>query len=65
MHQTPRPSNSTAPASRDLIRVAMSDSDGGNRPGGNSGGNQPGGPNQPQLPPNRGGRQVFGWVLAA
>ena len=64
MHETPSQFNS--PSLRSELRIAMSDSDGGNRSGGTGGnrpdGNQPGGP--PPLPPNRGGRQVFGWVLA-
>jgi cell division protease FtsH len=41
------------------IRIEMSDQDGGNRPGGSP---PPGGP---AMPPNRGGRQVFSWVIAA
>jgi cell division protease FtsH len=65
MHEMPSQNHSLI--RRGDLRVEMSDSDGGNRqggnrPGGNDGGNQPGGP--PPLPPNRGGRQVFGWVLA-
>ncbi len=67
MHETPSQTNSLI--RRSELRVEMSDSDGGNRQGGSQqggnqqGGSQPGGP--PPLPPNRGGRQVFGWVLAA
>ena len=62
MHETPSQTNSLI--RRSDLRVEMSDSDGGNRNGGNQqGGNQQGGP--PPIPPNRGGRQVFGWVLAA
>jgi cell division protease FtsH len=80
MHETPRPTHPSprsfivgalarwrgqAGILRNPLRIAMGDSDGGNRPGPNQGGNQPGGPTPPPLPPNRGGRQVFSWVVAA
>jgi cell division protease FtsH len=42
------------------LRMETSEQGGGNQGGG--GGSPPGGP---QIPPNRGGRQVFTWVIAA
>jgi cell division protease FtsH len=63
-HILPLSSDSGALARRGFdggIRLEMSDSDGG----GNRQGNQPGGPTPPPIPPQRGGRQVFSWVVAA
>jgi cell division protease FtsH len=45
------------------VRLAMSDEDGGQRGGQRP--NGPGGAGGPNMPPQRGGRQVLGWVIAA
>jgi cell division protease FtsH len=45
------------------VRLAMSDDEGGQRGGQRPGG--PTGPGGPNMPPQRGGRQVLGWVMAA